>query len=484
MGVPDGAATLDPEALFVDQPDCADFLAKTLRPPYSRRVFLGQVAGLSAACLVPARADGAPAELPRVNPDLRFAQIGCGGNGNANLQVSTQFGRLVALCDVDANHLSATRAKFGGVADVYADYRDVLGRDDIDFVTISTPDHWHTKILVEAMRAGKDAYCEKPLTLTIDEGKLIRRVQQETGRVVQVGTQQNSMYRFFPTALALIAEGRIGKIKRIEIGLGAGAWSPAVPTAEVPAGLDWDRWLGPASETPFRFAPHPDGKHPFTNGHRHFRWWHQFSGGKLTDWGAHHVDIGMRAIAAAGQNNDPVSVEGTAQHAVDYVDGKPVQDDVYNTAQKFDLRVKFAGGDVEMVLGSKPRNGLMFRGERSDLFVTRGELSGPAFTEQRRENPLPEDALLKVNRGVPMRFSDRSAHYDNFIQAMEGRFLPISDVHSHMKMLNVCHLAGICCRLGRRVRWDEATQQIIGDDVAAGMMSVPYRDGFAIENAD
>jgi len=156
----------------------------------SRRKFLRNATTMAAAAAIPYHFTASRAVAKSKNDRLQYALIGAGGNGSRTAPVAKEFVDVAAVCDVDANHLRAVnKALTDGKADTYADYRDVLARTDIDVVQISTPDHWHTKILIEAMLAGKDAYCEKPLTLTIDEGKLIRRVQKETGRVVQVGTQ-------------------------------------------------------------------------------------------------------------------------------------------------------------------------------------------------------------------------------------------------------------------------------------------------------
>jgi len=447
----------------------------------SRRRFLAQTAALSTAIAYTFAASSCSAK-ERKN-ELRFALIGVGGNGTRTAPVGKKFADLVALCDVDASHLEAGNGLLcDGKADLYSDYREVLARDDIDVVQISTPDHWHTKILIEAMLAGKDAYCEKPLTLTIDEGKLIRKVQQQTGRVVQVGTQQRSSMNLFNKALAVIADGRIGKLKKITVGINAGGWSPEIPVADLPEGLDWDRWLGPSPQAPFRHLANPkkaDDK-GFTNGHTHFRWWYERSGGKLTDWGAHHIDIAMLAIAAAGQNNDPVSVGGTSKHDVEFKDGMPVQNYRYNTARAFDLMVDFAGGDVQLNIRHDVDNGLLFEGEGRRFFVNRGKLVGKPI-EELDAKPLPEDAIAKIYRNMPIEGNDRDAHWANFIYSIENRSLPISDVHSHMKMLNVCHLAGICCRLGRTVQWDQASEMVVGDDLAASMMARPYREGYEID---
>jgi len=450
----------------------------------SRRNFLKQTAAVSAASFIPYQfaTTNTLGKSRFKNERLRFALIGVGGNGTRTAPVGKQFADLAALCDVDSDHLAhGNKLLCDGKAGLYSDYREILARDDIDVVQISTPDHWHTKILVEAMLAGKDAYCEKPLTLTIDEGKLIRRVQEETGRVVQVGTQQRSSFNYFNKALAIIADGRLGKLKKLTVGIDAGGWSPEIPVAAVPKSLDWDRWLGPTPEMEFRYLLNPkkDAGKGFTNGHTHFRWWYEHSGGKLTDWGAHHVDIAMLGIAAAGQNNDPISVGGSAEHSVEFKDGVPIQKDRYNTARTFDLTVAFAGGDVEMNIRHDVDNGILFEGERGRIFVNRGKLVGKPV-EELVAKPLPEDAIAKIYRSMPMKENDRPAHWANFIHAIENRVLPISDVHSHMKMLNVCHLAGICCRLGRKINWDQSKETIVGDDLAISMMKRPYRDAYKI----
>ena len=446
----------------------------------TRRRFLKQAAVVSTMPLV--SVSGQPfAKLANKNSRLQYALIGAGGNGSNTASVAQVHCDMVAICDVDTGHFkSANERLTKGKADEYRDYREVLARDDIDVVQISTPDHWHTKILVEAMLAGKDAYCEKPLTLTIDEGKLIRKVQKQTGRVVQVGTQQRSNFNFFNKALAIIADGRLGKLRKVTANIGSSSWSPEIPIVDVPNELDWDRWLGPSPEMPFRFLKNPEKDTDFTNSHRHFRWWYEHSGGKLTDWGAHHVDIAMLGIKAAGQSNDPISVDGTAKHAVDFKDGMPVQKDRYNTAQQFDLTVEFAGKDVQLNIRDDGDNGILFEGELGRIFVNRSKLTGKPV-EELEHNPLPEDAISKIYRSMPMKENNRGAHWVNFVHAIETRKLPISDVHSHMKMLNVCHLAGICCRLGRKIHWDQANETITNDDLAVSMMSRPYRAGYEID---
>ncbi|MEO2040254.1 MAG: Gfo/Idh/MocA family oxidoreductase, partial [Pirellulales bacterium] len=188
------------------------------------------------------------------NDRVSIGLIGAGGMGLGNLRTASQWIDVVAIADADAGRASAANKSLSdGKAEEYADYREILDRKDIDVLHIATPDHWHTKPLIEAMLAGKDVYCEKPLTLTIKEGELIRKVQKETGRIVQVGTQQRSQFELFVKAIAMVAEGRVGKIKKITTAIGAAPTCDPLPAVSPPAELDWDRWLGPAPAVDYRY---------------------------------------------------------------------------------------------------------------------------------------------------------------------------------------------------------------------------------------
>lgn len=445
----------------------------------NRRSFLKTSAAAGAAASVPYHfsqtktlADEAKSKNDRVNLGL----IGAGGMGTGNIRSAAQWLDVVAIADVDAERRErAKRDLSDGKADTYNDYRQVIERDDVEVIHVATPDHWHTKPLIEAMLAGKDVYCEKPLTLTIDEGKRIRKVQRETGRVVQVGTQQRSSFSLFVKAMAIVAEGRLGRIHRVQAAIGGAPTSPEIPVTDVPEHLDWQRWLGPAPEVPYRRSD--NGKH--TNCHYEFRWWYEYSGGKLTDWGAHHVDIANWALKLNGQTDGPTSISGEAQHPVEFQDGYPVQNDRYNTATEFLFRVSYPG-DTELVIRHDTDNGVLIEGDKGRIFVNRGRLTG-APVEELKDNPLPENALQKVYKGLPMEHNGRTAHWANFLHcAREGKE-PISDVHSHMEMLNICHLAGISARLGRNLKWDAENEQIVGDDEANSFLRRPYREGYEIE---
>ena len=428
-------------------------------------------------------------ETQAKNDRVALGVIGSGSIAHANIGAAKDWIDIVAIADVDAGRAAGFNAKHaGGKAAVFEDYRRILERKDVDVIHVATPDHWHTKPVVEAMLAGKDVYCEKPLTLTIDEGKLIRKVQKETGRIVQVGTQQRSTFQLFVTAMALVAEGRLGRITNVQAAIGSAPSSPVIPTAPVPAGLNWDRWQGPVPVADYRFLQGPattdkDGKEklpqPNSNCHYEFRWWYEYSGGKLTDWGAHHVDIATWALLLNGQTAGPTAISGTASHPVAFKDGMPVERDRYNTATAFHFTVDFPGG-TQMVIRHDTDNGVLIEGEKGRIFVSRGKLAGEPV-DQLKDNPLPDGALAKVYKGLPMEANERKGHWANFLYCAKNKKEPISDVHSHMKMLNICHLAGISARLGRSLTWDDSTEQIVGDEQANAMLARPYRKGYEIE---
>ncbi|QDS92734.1 Inositol 2-dehydrogenase [Roseimaritima multifibrata] len=446
----------------------------------SRRSFLKKSAGAaSAAVAAPYFFTAQTAqgeETVSKNDKVPIGLIGAGGMGTGNMRSAAKWVDVVAIADVDQNRLQkANKDLGGGKADLYSDYREILERDDIKALHIATPDHWHTKPLIEAMLAGKDIYCEKPLTLTIDEGKQIRKVQKETGRIVQVGTQQRSTFPLFTKAMAIVADGRLGHIHKVQAAIGGAPTSKAIPVADIPEGLDWDRWLGPAPKVDYRH----EGK--ATNCHYEFRWWYEYSGGKLTDWGAHHVDIANWALKLNGQTAGPLSIGGSVQHPVEFDEnGYPKQNDRYNTATKFQFDVAFPGG-TEMIIRDDTDNGVMIEGDKGRIFVNRGKLVG-APVDALKDNPLPEDAIQKVYKNLPMVGNARAAHWACFLHCHKEGLEPISDVHSHMEMLNICHLAGISARFGgRTLKWDAANEQIVGDDQANAFLTRKYRDGYEIE---
>jgi predicted dehydrogenase len=403
------------------------------------------------------------------NDRPRLALIGCGGQGSGDARQASNYGDFLAVCDVDKAHAARARdsRQIGkGKADVYEDYRKILDRKDIDAVVIGTPDHWHTKILIDAMKAGKDAYCEKPMTLTIDEGKKIGQVAKSTGRVVQVGTQQRSDHnRVFLLAVALIRAGRIGKIRKVTAAIGGGPKGGPFKKEKPPADLNWDMWLGQA----------PAVDYIKERSHAEFRWWYEYSGGKLTDWGAHHVDIGMWGIGM--DESGPTSIEVVRSNLpVAFKGGWPTVDDQYNTPTSFLVKATFANG-VEMEIRDDTENGVTFVGSAGKIFVTRDriDLQGGAV-ESLWKNPVPESLLTELRKGKRV-----DGHMANFFECARDRGVPASDVWSHHRAMTTCHLANIAMRLGnRKLTWDPATEEIVNDSEANAWQTRPQRARYEI----
>ncbi len=448
----------------------------------TRRRFLQGVAAAGTASILLPSANRALG-YQSANSRPVFATIGLRNQGWAITSKTIPTADFAALADVDAKVLAEfvekTEKKQGKKPEAYKDYRKILDRKDVDAVMIATPDHWHTKIAVEAMYAGKDVYCEKPLTLTIDEGKLIEKVVKQTGRVFQVGTMQRTeIGQRFLLAVALVHAGRIGTVKKVTCGINGMTPSPVIPVAPVPEGLDWDFWLGPAPKVDYRALPeirkgYGGGVPLYSNCHYSFRDWHEYSGGKLTDWGAHHVDIACWALNATATGPSKVT---PLQYTLgcEYKNGYPVVNDRYNVATQFTLRADMPGG-VELIITSEGDNGILFEGTDGRFFVNRGKITG-APVEDLKSNPLPDGAIEKLYGGpVPAN------HSINFIESMQSRKQPISDVWSHNRMLEICHLSNIAMRLGRALNWDPVKREIIGDAEANAFLARESRKGYEIK---
>ena len=434
----------------------------------SRRSFVQQsLVATGAACWPLAmNASGESAIAP--SDQLSAAVIGAGGIACHHAEHNmAPFFKILAVCDVDDHRAESFNQRFcGGQVVKTKDYRELLQRDDIDTVFVCTPDHWHTKVTIDALRSGKDVYCEKPLTLTIEEGKLIRKVLAETNRVMQVGTQQRSDPNF-QTAVALARTGRVGAVKRITAAIGGGGVGGPFPTSAVPSELDWNTWQGQAPETDY--IPQ--------RCHGNFRWWYEYSGGKMTDWGAHHVDIARWALGDEDTGNisiDPLEVN----HPVPFKDGMPTVTDCYNTAATFRVSCQIEGGP-EIVICDEAKdlgfdNGLLFECEGGRYFVNRGKLTGKPV-EDLATNPLSAESVASLRKGREVM-----SHMGNFYRACHDRKTTISDVSSHIQALSICHLANISMRLGRRLQWDPKAETIVGDEDAVRWLSRSQRVGFEV----
>ena len=254
----------------------------------NRRDFLNVSLATLAAGTFPYAANAQDAaQKPKAKIErLRVGSIGMRYQGTVIAKQAEEFADIAAITDVDRHVREQARASFGSTPRIYEDYRDMLAKADVDVVTIGTPDHWHTKMLIDSCRAGKDVYCEKPLTLTIDEGKLLTRVVEETGRVVQVGSWQRSDHRF-RLAVEMVQQGRIGKLQNVIVTLGKNKTGGPFAVKEVPAHFNWDLWQGQTPDVPYI----PERSH-YT-----FRWWYEYSGGQMTDWGrapSRHRSMGDR----------------------------------------------------------------------------------------------------------------------------------------------------------------------------------------------
>jgi predicted dehydrogenase len=448
----------------------------------SRRVFLQGAAAAGTAVtlgspLNPAFGYRSPSDRPV------FATIGLRNQGWTITEKSFKFADFAALADVDSNVLGSNVEKTERAQkkkpDAYKDYRKILDRKDIDAVMIATPDHWHTKISVEAMYAGKDVYCEKPLTLTIAEGKLIEKVVKETGRVFQVGTMQRTeIDQRFLLAVALVKHGRIGTVQRVTCGINGMDASPVIPVVPVPKELDWDFWLGPAPKVDYRSLPemregYGGGVPLHSNCHYAFRNWHEYSGGKLTDWGAHHVDIACWALGASDTGPSKVSPL-EFKLPVEYKNGHPLVQDQYNAATSFKIQADMPN-KVEMMITSEGDNGILFEGTEGRFFVNRGKIAGKPV-EDLKDKPLPDGAIEEIYGG---KVSEN--HTANFIEGMKARKQPISDVWTHNRMLEICHLSNIAMRLNRALEWDPVKREIVGDSEANSFLARESRKGYEIQ---
>ena len=449
----------------------------------SRRGFMQQsVAALTAAGLplwyaqqVHGAQDAAKAANKAVaaNDKLQFGVIGVGPSprrSNALYGSAKQYQNVTfkGVCDVDARHLKYAEKQYkndGYEVTGYEDFRRLNDNKDIDTVIVAVPDQWHALIAIDALRKGKDVYCEKPLTLTIDEALALKQVVEETGKVLQTGSQQRTeMGGKFRLATEIVRSGRIGKVKSIECRVGNNPTSGKIEEAEIPEGLNWDFWLGPTAKVPYLFEDTQN-----TNCHYQFRWFYEYSGGKMTDWGAHHLDIAQWMLG----------MDGSGPTQIEVVDAeKPYQGiDGYNCHPSFKVKYTYADGATVMAMdgrGSKVEemytaggtkkpvkpndNGVLVMGENGTLFVSRGDLL--ASDAKVITDPLKEDPMLYPSRPT--------SHMGNFIDCIKTREKPICNVTVGAGSVIVCHLGVIALRTGKSFTWDPAKHEFTGENAELG----------------
>ena len=371
--------------------------------------------------------------------------------------------RYVAACDVDARHLKRaieTDMPKNGDMGVkgHKDFRELLDRQDIQAVTIAPPDQWHALIAIDALKKGKDVYLEKPLTLTIEEAIALEKVVNKTGRVLATGSQQRSDRRF-RMACELVRNGRIGKVARVECRIG-GNPKGSFATARPPEGLDWDFWLGPC----------PMLEYVEKRCHYEYRGWYDYSGGKLTDWGAHHLDIAQWGLGT--DDTGPVTIEATGEAPTKVPNS-------YNCHPTFRVEYTYANGakviasDTTLpdTVGDKDTNGILFVGEDSSkwIFVSRGKIS--ASDPRLLQEPLKDDAT---------RLEVSNDHMGNFMGCVKSRKKPICHVGVGASSVIICHLGAIALQVGKKLNWNPAERRFAEAEGNA-MISRPMRAPWKLE---
>ncbi len=420
------------------------------RQTISRRSLLKRTAAaVTAPYILPASVLGSTAQGAPGNR-LTLGMIGLGSMGMRHIDGFLQEDgcRMVAVCDVDALRRDEAVAKVNGGYDAsgcaqYNDFRELLARKDIDCVCIAVPDHWHSIIGIEAVRAGKDVYGEKPLALTIGEGRDMVREVGRYGCVWQMGSWQRSTAHF-RFACELVRNGRIGKLRRVEVGIGEGSTIEPQPVMPVPEGFDYDRWLGPAPQAPYTEQ----------RCHWNFRWILDYSGGQVTDWGAHHIDIAQWGMGT--DDTGPIEVEGTGQFP---------RDGLWNTVVTYRFTCRYENGiDLEVASSNYLTQGVKFIGDEGWVLVTRGGVKTNP-NELRLETFGTDEIHLPRPQG-----DHRQGHRANFLRCVRTREQPITPIAVGHRSITIAHLGNIAMLLGRKVRWDPRREAVIDDAGAARMV--------------
>jgi predicted dehydrogenase len=433
------------------------------------------------------------------NGKLNMGVIGVGprprrSNDLYNAARKFKHVNFTAVCDVDGRHVKYAEEQYG--KDKYEvkgckDFRQLTDNKDVDAVIIAVPDHWHALVALDALRKGKDVYCEKPLTLTVQEALALMKAVQETGKVLQVGSQQRTeMGGKFRLAAELCRSGRIGKIKTIECRIGDNPKGTPIKAIDPPKELDWDMWLGPTAKVPYRYEP--GGQNGKTNCHYEFRWWYEYSGGKMTDWGAHHLDVAQWCLGA----------DGAGPTGVELIDADKPYDkgDGYNCHPYFKIRYSYPGGaEVFAMSGNRDpkgigvgtevpklfdakgterklsgsENGCLIIGEDGTIFVSRGQIL--ASDAKILSEPIKDDPKL-----YPSRPSD---HMGNFLDCVKSREQPICNVEVGGGSVIVCHIGTIALRTGKKFTWDPRSHVFTGENADLGnkMCSREMRSPWKLE---
>ena len=436
---------------------------------FTRRDFVRTAGAAAAAGLAAPYLFSSTARADSKNDRPLFGAIGVGGQGNFIADRASGkhvykkpggYADCVAVADVKRDAAEAFQKKYDGKPEVFGDYRKLLDRKDVECVTIATPDHWHVHVCLDALKAGKHIYCEKPLTLTIDEGHTLIKAVKDSGKTLQVGTMQRTDMELlqFARAVATVRSGQLGKLRKITVDLPKSQPEAGGPFATQPAPetINWDMWLGQA----------PNNDYCPERAAATFRWWYDYSGGVLTDWGAHHLDITLWALNQ--QDTGPLTIDGSATKLPNVPNG-------YTTPVVPIVEFMFAG-DIPVHVQAKPHvEGILLEGEKGRIYVDRGRITGKPIEEQDVDKSLK----AKIDAEVVKLFGDNADsmgdHMGNFFAAWQHGKHPISDVASQHRAVSCCHLGNISIRLGRKLTWDPAKEEFVGDDEANAMRSRPQR---------
>ncbi|HEQ59982.1 MAG TPA: Gfo/Idh/MocA family oxidoreductase [Firmicutes bacterium] len=427
------------------------------RRTLSRREFLGKATAAGAAlafpALVPGSARGANGSVAPSNR-IAMGALGIGWQGSYNLMdfLSKPEVQVVAVCDIDENHLEAARRRVNetyGNEDcaTYRDFRQLLGRGDLDAVSLALPDHWHAIPAIEAARAGLDIYSEKPLSYSLLEGRAICNAVKRYGRIWQTGSWQRSRENFH-YACQLVRNGRIGKVRYVEVGLPQGHYDFAgtagqeTPGAPPPT-LDYDLWLGPAPVAPYCPA----------RVHKNWRWNLDYGGGQLLDWVGHHLDIAHWALDL--EFTGPVEIQGT---------GRCSATGIWNTPTDYEVLCKYAHG-LEILLGSDLPGGVKWYGQTGWIHVNRGLIDA-----------VPKSLLREVIGPDEIQLHKSRDHVQDFLRGVRHRQATIAPCEVAHRSASVGHLALISILTGRRIQWDPEKEEILNDPGATLYLSRAYRE--------
>ncbi len=407
-------------------------------------------AAVAAPYVVPASVLGADAPSNQIT----MGCIGIGRQGSGNMRAFLGRARVLAVCDVDSGRAHAAKQRveqheaarkdktaFKG-CDTYKDYRDLVARPDIDTCLICTPDQWHVLTAVAAARTGKDMYIEKPLSLTIPEGRALSDAVRRYGRILQVGSQQRSDSRF-RFACELVRNGRIGKLHTVTVVLGTDPGCAPQPTMPVPDGLDYDFWLGPAPQAPYtEKRVHPQ------RGYGRPGWLRitDYSGGMMTGWGSHHNDIAQWGMGT--EHTGPVEIEGRAEYPAD---------GLWDVHGKFHVEATYAGG-VRLIMHDGS-DGVRFEGSGGWVFVKRGRIDAE-----------PKSLLAEEIGPEEIRLYRSGDHKGNFLDCVRTRRRPVATVEIGHRSATLCHLANIAMKLHRKLKWDPDRESFVDDAEANRMM--------------